>query len=92
MAEAMSERILIFLVCIRTTKHWVAEALSSGTPRRDASLYWLIVTVPHAPQWSAEVGARKAKEIERVAEAYGVKKTYKLGFPTAKLETVSQES
>lgn len=54
------------------------------------NLYWLIVTVPHEPQWSAEIRERKAKEIELVSQAYGVKKTYKLGFPTAKLETVPQ--
>jgi LmbE family N-acetylglucosaminyl deacetylase len=89
MAEAMSERILIFSV------HPDDETLGcGGTILKHAAegceLYWLIVTVPHEPQWSAEVGARKAKEIERVANAYGVKKTYKLGFPTAKLETVPQ--
>ena len=89
MAEAMSERILIF------STHPDDETLGcGGTILKHAAagndLYWLIVTVPHEPQWSAEIGERKAKEIERVAQAYGVKKTYKLGFPTAKLETVPQ--
>ena len=85
----MSQRILIF------STHPDDETLGcGGTILRHAQngdeLYWLIVTVPHEPQWSAEVRERKAREIERVAKAYGVKKTYKLGFPTAKLETVPQ--
>jgi N-acetylglucosamine malate deacetylase 1 len=88
-AEAMSERILIF------STHPDDETLGcGGTVLRHAAagdeLYWLIVTVPHAPRWSDEVRERKAKEIERVAQAYGVKKTFKLGFPAAKLETVPQ--
>jgi N-acetylglucosamine malate deacetylase 1 len=88
-AEAMSQRILIF------STHPDDETLGcGGTVLRHAKdgdhLYWLIVTAPHEPQWSAEIRERKAEEIERVAEAYGVKKTFKLGFPTAKLETVPQ--
>ena len=52
-------------------------------------LHWLIATVCHEPQWSAELIARKACEVERVAEAYGMKKFYKLGFPNARLDTVA---
>jgi LmbE family N-acetylglucosaminyl deacetylase len=85
----MSERVLMF------STHPDDETLGcGGTILRHAAegrdLYWLIVTVPHEPQWSAEIRERKAKEIERVAEAYGIKKTYKLGLPAAKLETIPQ--
>ena len=51
-------------------------------------LYWMIATVCHEPQWSADTISRKAVEVERVAEAFGMKKFYKLGFPNAKLDTI----
>jgi LmbE family N-acetylglucosaminyl deacetylase len=52
-------------------------------------LYWLIATVCHEPQWQADTIRRKAVEVERVAEAFGMKKTFKLGFPNARLDTVA---
>lgn len=51
-------------------------------------LFWMIATVCHEPRWSAELIERKACEVERVAEAYGMEKFFKLGFPNAKLDTV----
>ncbi|HEY4759992.1 MAG TPA: PIG-L family deacetylase, partial [Thermoguttaceae bacterium] len=51
------------------------------------SLYWLIVTQAHQPQWSEEVIGAKAGEVSRVAEAYGMKQTFKLGLPTTCLDT-----
>ena len=56
---------------------------------RGDDIYWLIATVCHEPQWSAETIRRKACEVERVAAAYGVKKYFKLGFPNARLDTVA---
>ncbi len=54
------------------------------------SLFWLIGTQAHEPQWSAEVIERKAIEVEQVAEAYGVEQYFKLGYPTVRLDTVPQ--
>ncbi|MDA0747989.1 MAG: PIG-L family deacetylase [bacterium] len=53
-------------------------------------LFWLIITQAYEPQWSAEVIARKAQEVEQVAGAYEMAATMKLGLPTAKLDTVPQ--
>lgn len=52
-------------------------------------IYWIIATVCHEPQWSADLIRRKAIEVERVAEAFGMKKFFKLGFPNARLDTVA---
>src|ERR1700704_3686329 len=49
-------------------------------------LHWLIVTQAHAPQSSARLIARKAKEVERVAKAYGMRSVRKLGLPTTRLD------
>lgn len=51
-------------------------------------LSWIIATVCHEPQWSAEVIARKADEVDRVAAAFGAQQ-FKLGFPNARLDTVA---
>jgi LmbE family N-acetylglucosaminyl deacetylase len=52
-------------------------------------LYWSVATVCHEPQWSAELIKRKSCEVDRVAEAFGVKKVWRLGFPNARLDTVA---
>ncbi|MFI5212925.1 MAG: PIG-L deacetylase family protein [Gemmatimonadales bacterium] len=54
------------------------------------TLSWLIVTQAFEPAWPAEAIARKAKEVEAVARAYGVEKVYRLGQPTTRLDTVAQ--
>jgi N-acetylglucosamine malate deacetylase 1 len=54
------------------------------------SISWLIATVAHEPQWSAEVIRKKAAETDRVAAQYGIQQTYKLGLPTGRLDTVPQ--
>jgi len=51
-------------------------------------LFWIITTQGHEPQWSAEVIARKAREVEQVAEAYEMEQFFKLGFPTVQLDTL----
>jgi LmbE family N-acetylglucosaminyl deacetylase len=53
-------------------------------------LFWLIVTQAHEPQWPASVIARKATEVERVAEAYGMKEYFRLGFPTTQLDVTPE--
>lgn len=52
------------------------------------SLSWLVATRGHEPQWSAELLARKEAEIRRVREAYGFEQTFRLNFPTIKLDTI----
>lgn len=49
---------------------------------------WAIATVCHEPQWPAELISRKADEVDRVADAYGIKKFWRLGFPNARLDTI----
>ena len=49
---------------------------------------WIVATQAHEPGWSAETIARKARELERVAEAYGVERLERLGLPTAQLDAV----
>jgi LmbE family N-acetylglucosaminyl deacetylase len=46
----------------------------------------LIVTQAHEPQWSAQIIAQKASEVEAVAAAYGMIGFYKLGLPTTRLD------
>lgn len=57
---------------------------------RGDTLYWLIVTQAHEPQWPKVVIERKAAEVQRVAEAYGVVRYIRLGFPTIRLDTIPQ--
>src|SRR5687767_15671895 len=52
------------------------------------SIFWIIATVCHEPQWSSDVICRKAVEVDRVAEAYGACH-FKLGFLNARLDTVA---
>ena len=51
------------------------------------SIFWIIATVCHQPQWTAEVIERKAVEVDRVAAAYPAKRI-KLGFLNARLDTI----
>ena len=52
------------------------------------SLSWLVATRGHEPQWSAELLEQKESEISAVAAAYGFDKTFRLNFPTIKLDTI----
>lgn len=54
------------------------------------TLYWLIATETHQPQWPEETIKRKASEVRQVAEAYRVEQHFKLGFPTVRLDTIPQ--
>jgi LmbE family N-acetylglucosaminyl deacetylase len=53
-------------------------------------LFWLVATQAHEPQWPAELIHRKAIEVQKVAAAYGMKQTFKLGLPTVRLDTFPQ--
>jgi LmbE family N-acetylglucosaminyl deacetylase len=52
-------------------------------------VYWSVATVCHEPKWSPELIKRKSCEVDRVAEAFGVRKVWQLGFPNARLDTVA---
>ncbi len=53
-------------------------------------LHWLIVTQGFEPNWSAEILATKAAEVEQVAAAYNMASYTKLGLPTTKLDHLPQ--
>jgi N-acetylglucosamine malate deacetylase 1 len=57
---------------------------------RGDELHWLVATQATEPQWTAAVIERKAAEVAAVARAYGVRQVYKLGLPTARLDTLPQ--
>jgi LmbE family N-acetylglucosaminyl deacetylase len=57
---------------------------------RGDRIFWLIVTSPGEPHWTAETMARKAGEIESVSRAYGMEEHTVLGFPAIHLETVAR--
>ena len=52
------------------------------------SLYWLVATQVHQPQWSSETIERKTAELAEVSQAYGMKQCFKLGLPAAQLDTL----
>ncbi len=49
---------------------------------------WAIVTRAHAPAWPDDVIETKSREIEAVAEAYGMASVHRLGFPSTQLDSV----
>jgi LmbE family N-acetylglucosaminyl deacetylase len=65
-----------------------------GTIAKDAKngeVYLCIVTKGYAPDWSEEILKKKPKEVEKANKILGVRKTYFLGFPTVKLDTIPQK-
>jgi len=54
-------------------------------------IHWLIATEGHSPRWSKDVIAKKAKEVKSVAAAYSAKSVTKLGFPSARMESLPLE-
>lgn len=54
-----------------------------------AEVFWVIVTgISEAQGFNSERVASRAREIEAVAEAYGVTEFVQFGFPTSQLDTV----
>lgn len=52
-------------------------------------IYWLIITnIDVKNGWDKNAVKKRQKEIEIVAEMYGFEKTFKLDYPTAKLDTI----
>lgn len=55
------------------------------------AIYWLIMTSIYTEHgFAPDAVARREKEVESVARAYGFKEVFNLGFPTAKLDTVNR--
>ena len=48
-----------------------------------------IVTKAYTPDWSEKFIKNRPKEIEQASKILGIKKTYFLDYPTAKLDTIS---
>ena len=54
------------------------------------TIYWMIVTnidIDHG--WLDEVVQKRQKEIDQVSQMYGFENTFKLDFPTTKLDSIS---
>ncbi len=55
-------------------------------------IYWLIITnVDVENGWDKDIVDKRQKEIETVSEMYGFEKTFKLDYPTAKLDTMPMQ-
>jgi len=54
-------------------------------------VYLCIATKAYTPDWSEDFIKNRVKEIEKSNKILGIKRTYFLGFPTAKLDTISQK-
>lgn len=50
-----------------------------------------IVTEAYLPDWSEKFIKERPKEIKKAAKLLGIKKTYLLGFPTVKIDTIPQK-
>ncbi len=52
-------------------------------------IYWLTITnIDVKNGWNKDIVKKRQKEIENVAEMYGFEKTFKLDYPTAKLDII----
>lgn len=52
-------------------------------------IYWLIITnIDVKNGWNKGIVKKRQKEIESVAEMYGFEKTFKLDYPTARLDVI----
>ena len=55
-------------------------------------IYWLIITNIDAKNgWDKDIIKKRQKEIEIVEEMYGFEKTFKLDYPTAKLDIIPMQ-
>lgn len=52
-------------------------------------IYWLIITnIDIKNGWNKDIVEKRQKEIKTIAEMYGFEKTFKLDYPTAKLDII----
>jgi len=54
-------------------------------------VYLCIITRAYPPEWSEDEIKERKKEVLKVNEILGIKKTYFLDFPTVKLDTIPQK-
>jgi LmbE family N-acetylglucosaminyl deacetylase len=59
--------------------------------KRGDEVHLCIVTKAYTPDWSEEFLKNRLGEIDEANKILGIKKTYFLDFPTAKLDTVPQK-
>ena len=52
-------------------------------------IYWLIITnIDIKNGWNKDIVEKRQKEIKTIAQMYGFEKTFKLDYPTAKLDII----
>ena len=61
----------------------IAKAASQGD-----DVFLCVVTKAYTPDWSEEFIKNRPKEVKKSNEVLGLKKTYFLDYPTAKLDTI----
>ena len=76
--------------------HGDDEALGAGGvlakhARAGDTLYRCIVTKTYPPEWPTSFQKEREREIARSGEILHITKTFSLGFPTVKLDTVPQK-
>lgn len=59
--------------------------------RAGDTLFRVIVTKTYTPDWSVSFQKEREKEIARSGKILNIKKTFLLGFPTVKLDTIPQK-
>jgi len=60
--------------------------------REGNEVYLLIVTKGYPPDWSEEFLKNRPKEIKKANKILGIKKTFFLDFPAARLDTIPQRN
>src|SRR3989338_5266441 len=76
--------------------HGDDEALGAGGvltkhARAGDTLYRCIVTKTYPPEWPTSFQKEREREIARSGEILHITKTFSLGFPTVKLDTIPQK-
>lgn len=51
-------------------------------------VWWVVVTRGYSPPWSEAAVARAEMQMSEIHDFYGFQETFRLGFPTVKLNTV----
>jgi len=59
--------------------------------KKGADIYLCIVTKAYVPDWSEKFIENRVKEIKKSNKILGIKKTYFLNFPSAKIDTIPQK-
>lgn len=65
--------------------------IASLAKKQGNKIYLCVVTEAYRPDWSEEFIKNRGQEIKKANQVLGIKKTYLLGLPTVKLDTVPQK-